>query len=242
MQRNINSLTGYKMDGIDGEIGKVDQFYFDDDTWTIRYLIVTTGNWFSGRKVLISTNALITNSHKADSFPVNLTMEQILNSPDIDTDKPVSAQQEIELANHYGWMTYWGNGFYAGGALWNMNNPQNVAGREIIKNEDAKKPDGDRHLRSSKEVTGYHIHAIDGEIGHLNDFIIDDKTWKLIYAVVDTHNWIGGKKVLLPVSEIIKVEWDDSKIFVDVKIDSIKNAPDFIESKFSHSENEAVIF
>src|SRR5664279_6193650 len=103
MQHNIKSLIGYDMGAKDGEIGTVKQFYFDDKTWSIRYLVLRTGGWLFGREVLISPDAVVKNSLKQGTFPVNLLKEQIRTSPDIDTAKPVSRQQEIELYGHYLW-------------------------------------------------------------------------------------------------------------------------------------------
>jgi uncharacterized protein YrrD len=191
MQRNINNLIGYRIGATDGEIGKVEEFYFDDETWTIRYLIVLTGNWLANRKVLISPEVLVRDAPAFRSFPVNLACEQIRNSPDIDTDKPVS-----------------------------------VPGP----------PAADLHLRSSRQVTGYNLHTTDGEIGHIIDFILDDETWQVLYLVVDTHRWFGGKKVLIGVNLITAVQWDNSKVFVDITTDALKGSTIFVESKFLHPE------
>lgn len=114
MERNVNNLIGNNLDATDGEIGTVKDFYFDDQTWTIRYLVVNTGSWLSGRKVLISPNALLKHSWESGIFPVGLSREQVRNSPDIDTEKPISRQYEQELADYYPWEPYWGTGFYPG--------------------------------------------------------------------------------------------------------------------------------
>lgn len=227
MERNINSLIGFSMEAKDGEIGEVKDFYFDDETWTIRYLILKTGSWLSGREVLISPVSIIKHSWKASSFPVNLSKEQISNSPSIDTDKPVSSQQEIELFAYYPWGPYWGSGFYPGNQ-WDVANATPVVDEASLKEVDDRS-DKDPHLRSTHEVKGYHIHSADGEIGHVHDFITDDETWKLEYLVVDTHNWIGGKKVLIPVKHIKKVEWADSTVHLDVSNDFIKSGMVFNE-------------
>ena len=104
----IERLIDYSIEAKDGDIGNVEDFYFDDESWTIRYLIVKTGNWFSGRKVLISPIAIGKRTGRYGTFPVALTMEQVKNSPDIDTEKPVSRQQEAELATYYSWQSYFG--------------------------------------------------------------------------------------------------------------------------------------
>lgn len=224
MQRSINSLCGFTMGATDGEIGKVKEFYFDDETWAVRYLIVETGNWLSGRKVLIAPQALLVPDWQDGVFPVNLTKEQIKNSPDIDTDKPISRRQEIELYGHYPWRSYWGSGFFAGG-FGGYAAPLPIIDEVIIKETDFadEHDDDDPHLRSTERVSGYNIHASDGDIGHVKDFIIDDKTWKITGLVIDTHNWIGGHKVLIPVRHINKIKWEDFKVYVDLSTGAIKD-------------------
>lgn len=238
MQININSLIDDNLDATDGEIGKITSFYFDDDTWTIRYMVVKTGSWLSGRKVLISPDAILKDSWEGQTVPVNLTKEKVSSSPDIDTDKPVSRQQEQELFNHYPWKNYWGGGFYAGG-IWGIMSPASSIDNTIIKEPDTtvEQPEGDQHLRSTAIVGGYNIHATDGDIGHIKDFIVDDQTWKLSFLVVDTHNWFGGKKVLIPVSDIKEVQWDNSKVIVNITMDTVKNSKLFNESEFRHMES-----
>jgi|SRR5579871_663954 len=237
MQRNINSLIGFSMGATDGEIGRVKEFYFDDKTWKIRYLIVKTGNWLSGIEVLISPGAILKNSLMQETFPVDLTKEQIRSSPDIDTNKPVSRQQEIELHGHYPWQPYWGSGFYAGG-LWDTANASLITEEKTINDADNKgqTADEDPHLRSTKEVTGYNIHANDGEVGYLKDFIIDDQTWQILCLVVDTHDWFVGKKVLIEVGHIKEIQWDKSKIFINMNVDAIKDSEAYKELEFINPE------
>jgi hypothetical protein len=238
MEININSIIGESLEATDGEIGNIKSFYFDDHTWTIRYMVVETGGWLSGRTVLISTEAILKDSWEGQALPVNLTKEKVSSSPDVDTEKPVSRQQEEELFNHYPWKNYWGGGFYAGG-IWGITYPASSFDNTIAKEAEdtVKPPEGDPHLRSTAIVAGYNIHAIDGEIGHINDFIADDQTWKLSFVVVDTHNWFGGKKVLIPVSDIKEVQWDNSKVIVNITMEAVKNSKLFNESEFRHIES-----
>jgi sporulation protein YlmC with PRC-barrel domain len=224
MQRTIRNLIGNNLDATDGEIGEVEDFYFDDETWTIRYLVVKTGNWLSGRKVLISPDAMLQFSWGSGIFPVALTMEQVRKSPDIDTEKPVSRQEEEKLTNYYPWQPYWRTGFYPG-SLWGVIqstpvlNPASIGEPATI-----RRSKEELHLRSCQKVTRYHIHALDGDIGHLNDFVLDDQTWQISYLIVDTHNWIGGKKVLVAVRHIKGVQWGNSKVAVDITVETIKNS------------------
>ena len=221
------------MSATDGVIGEVEDFYFDDETWTIRYLVVKTGSWLSGREVLISPAVLKNRNWVNHAIPVNLTKAQIENSPDIDTKKPVSHQQEVELYGHYQWEDYWGSGFYAGGSL-GVSSPFPSIDRKVLIESDKnhKRSGDDIHLRSTQRIAGYHIHASDGEIGHVKDFIIDDQTLKLLFFVVDTHNWIRGKKVLIPINEIKKVDWTTFEVFLNITIAEVENSRLFEGSEF----------
>lgn len=237
MQRNINNLIGYSMEATDGDIGKVEDFYFEDNTWLIRYLILKTGNWFFNSKVLIAPQAIVKRDAEPRTIPVNLSKEQIKTSPDIDTDKPVSRQQEVKLYGHYAWKPYGGSGFYAGGAEAAMiNNP--IIDQKIMKEAESgdKRSDDDLHLRSTKQIMGYHIHATDGDFGHIIDFIIDDVNWQIKYLVADSNTYFGGKQFLIETGMIKEIQWENSKVIVNISTDAIKDCTVFDESKFKHSE------
>ena len=237
MQININSLIGHAIQARDGEIGKVEDFYFSDDNWTIRYLIVKTGNWFSSRKVLISPEVIEDTLWDKKTFSVKLTIEQIRNSPNIDTDKPVSRQHEIDLHRHYHWLPYWGSGFNpGGGGLWNVLSEYPAIAENTEPEADTidSQADADQHLRNTNAVTGYHVQASDGEIGHVTDFIIDTQTWQFIFLVIKTFNWTDGKKVLLPVNEIKEIQWDNSRVIANTTITEFKKSKLFTESEFLH--------
>jgi hypothetical protein len=210
------------MKASDGEVGIAQDFYFDDQTWIIRYLIIKTGDWLSGRKVLISPFSLINQRGKPASFTVSLTKEQIRNSPDINTDKPVYRQQEIQLAEYYPGLDYWGKGSYKNGVA----NASIVSDQEIIKKAFKKdnQPAADLHLQSILHMTGYRIHALDGEIGHAKDFIVTDEAWQLKYLVVETHKLFHDKQVFVPVGNIRKERWSNAEIYVDVTRGAIKNS------------------
>ncbi|MGA3268849.1 MAG: PRC-barrel domain-containing protein [Verrucomicrobiota bacterium] len=111
MLSKAKTLEGYKLDSLDGEIGKINEFYFDDRHWTIRYLVADTGNWLTGRQVLISPYALRDVNGEQQHIAVNLTKKQIEDSPSLDSDKPVSHQFEQAYYGFYGLPTYWGGPF-----------------------------------------------------------------------------------------------------------------------------------
>jgi hypothetical protein len=220
MLRIVKELYGYSIRATDGDIGKVADFYFDDRFWTVRYLVVDTSRWLSGRKTLISSAALEEPSWEEKAFPVSLTKEQVKNGPDIDTDKPISRQHEAELHKYYGWPIYWD--YEAMASVAPMMSPQ--AERKKIATEQGG---DDPYLRSMKEVADYYTHATDGEIGHVEDFVVADENWVVRYMVVNTRNWMPGKKVLVSPTWIDRVSWGEMAIHVNLTKSQVKNSPKF---------------
>ena len=235
MKRSIKDLQGFSLKETDGELGKVVEFYFDDYSWTIRYLVVETGSWLSKRKVLISPKALQKPDWGDREFPVNLTKDQIENSPDIDTDKPVSRQQEEDLSSYYPWGIYWGNEPDEHGAgIFGMM-PSALAA-EVFRENVVEQPvhdtsNNDPHLRSTKAIIGYNIHATDGEIGTVVDYLIDDSNWKIIFLVVETGSFLDSRKIVLSVQWIKELNWENSNVVVNLTTNSIKDSPEFDDSE-----------
>jgi hypothetical protein len=222
------TLEGYKLDSLDGEIGKVKDFYFDDRHWTIRYLVAETGTWLADRQVLISPYALVEVNEEEKNIAVDLTKKQIEASPSIDKHKPVSHQFEQAYYGHYGYPTYWGGPFNWGAY------PYFIRDREARAREQRPEPTSrekgwDPHLRSTYGVSGHHIQTLDGELGHVADFIIDDENWAIRYLIVDTHNWWPGKKVLVSPQWIERVSWGERKVFVNLSRETIKQSPEYTD-------------
>jgi len=246
MKRSIKSLLGYTIKATDGEIGKVEEFYFDDRTSTIRYMVVKTGGWFSGKKVLISPEAFQIAEWESETFSINLTKEKIKNSPDIDTDKPVSRQQEELMRGYYSWPGYYGYGTsaYRGLGMWGYPMLEvSALEKEMKQMKSAEKANDDPHLRSTHEVTGYDIHATDGDIGEVEDFIIDDATWKIHFLVVESGNWFSGKKVLISPQWIKDVKWQEQNVTINHSKDEVKNSPEYdswqaINDSYENSLND----
>jgi hypothetical protein len=232
MLRNVTHLKGFAIRATDGEIGTLDQFYFDDESWAIRYLVVNTGGWLSGRLVLVSPIAIRQTEWQSKRLDVALTKKQIEDSPLIDTHRPVSRQHEALYFGYYGYPYYWGGPYLWGRASYPAGltvRKEAVTEAEALQAR-AGKESADSHLRSTNEVKGYHIEAADGEIGHVADFIVDDETWAIRYLEVDTRNWWPGKKVLVSPQWINHVSWPASEVYVDLSRETIKNGPEYIES------------
>ncbi|CAN5640067.1 PRC-barrel domain-containing protein [soil metagenome] len=237
MQRNINSLIGYSMGATDGEIGKVAEFYFEDENWNIRYMIVKTGGWLFGRSVLISPGALQIPNWKKSEFPVNLSKEQIKNSPDIDTDKPVSRQMDRRLYEYYSGQNNQPDGGFIAGGIGGIPGILPGIDHPILSevNNPDKQFDDDLHLRSTKQVARYHIYGIDGEIGKVIDFIMDDTTWQLKYLIIEPLINIGGNLVLIHVENIKEIIWEKSKVVTNMSIEAVKDCTPFFESTYNHT-------
>jgi hypothetical protein len=223
MLRNSSNLEGCSIGATDGTIGEVKDFFFDDKAWVIRYLVVSTGTWLAHRKVLISPFALSQPQWALKQLRATLTKEQVRNSPDIDTEKPVSRQHEMEYLKYYSYPAYWG-----GEALWGMGPTPNLmpmgrayewpAGSKEHKNDDP-------HLRSCNAILKYRIRASDGDIGHVAGLFVDDESWAIRYLIVDTSNWGLGHQVLVAPQWISAVNWSHSDVSVELSREVLKGAP-----------------
>lgn len=225
MLYSARDLRGYSIQATDGDIGEIYDVYFDDESWTVRYVVVETGNWLFNRRVLLSPASFGRPDQEKDSFPVSLTRQQVQDSPDVDLEKPISRTKEHELHTYYGWPAYWvGGGPIMPGAAPIITDVDQEQTESVAV---AQEQEVETHLRSAREVSGYRIQASDGEIGHVQDFILDDETWDIRYVVVDTRNWWMGKEVLVAPQWIQGVDWDLQKVFVDLTRESIRNSPEY---------------
>ena len=240
MLRAAKEVIGYTIRALDDDnVGHVNDFYFDDKAWVIRYLVADTGGWLSGRKVVISPLALGKPDWAQQALPIKLTKEQIEDSPGIELEKPVSRQHEVALHEYYGWAPYWTTmsqpvsvprpmPVYFGPLVpAEADKPYEEKVIERQEPEDVADSDYDPHLRSMKEVSGYNVQARDGEIGHVETFIVDDDSWSIMYLVVDTGNWLPGKKVLVALGWIEAVNWAEQTIEIDLQRETIKNGPEY---------------
>lgn len=229
MLRNVRHLRGYAILATDGVIGEVEDLYFDDDRWAIRYLVVDTGTWLPGRKVLISPHAIGRPDWAVQQLPVSLTRAQVADSPEWNTKMPVSRQYETEYLRYFGYPHYWG-----GAGLWGMGAyPGSLTTEDRFEEAmhatrlSAMHTPGDSHLRSCWVLTGYHIHATDGDIGYVKDVLVEDRTWAIRYLIVDTSNWWQGHDVLIAPQWIESVSWPDEKISVDLTRQAVRDAPPY---------------
>lgn len=251
MLRSLKDLENCEIGATDGNIGHVEDFYFDDHEWVVRYLIVDTGPWLFGRKVLISPISIAHPNWAERTLPVSITREQVENSPAIDTDKPVSRQYETEYLGYYGYPFYWGGTGIWGGGIYPYGMSAAEAGAvpwredldgERARVERAKHLDDDPHLRSCREVVGYRLHASDGEIGHVDSLLVDEETWGVRYLVVNTSHWWQGHKVLIAPAWITDVRWLDESVTVGLSREAIQGAPVFDSTAELNRKRESALY
>jgi hypothetical protein len=222
---SISLLDHFTIGAADGDIGQVLDVYFDDRQWTVRYFVVKTGGWLSGREVLISPAQVRRADPGHGVLHASLTREQVQGSPAVDAKKPVSRQAEAEYAQYYGVAPYW-----SGPHRWGPVPYPGLAppvGPEPYAAEEETRSEPDPSLRSAQEVQGYGIEARDGSIGHVKDFLMDERAWAIRWMVVATRNWWPGKHVLISPQWIRRVSWDASAVFVDLQREQIRGAPEY---------------
>jgi sporulation protein YlmC with PRC-barrel domain len=217
---------GLRIKASDGIIGSIKDAYFDDHSWTIRYLLVEPGAFLAVGQVLISPISVSSIDWVDTLVQVKLNREQIKASPPIETDKPVSRQHEEHYFDYYGYPYYWTDP-----SLWLKENypvgpPGSRAAALNMPGTDGAAPLNPR-LRSAKEVAGYGIETTTEPIGHVEDFLVDSETWTIRYLIVKTRNWLPGKHVVIPPTWITEVDWDQRLVRAAVGADSVREAPEF---------------
>jgi hypothetical protein len=181
--------------------------------------------------VLISPISVVKTDWDAKQLDVAPTKQQVENSPTIDTHRPVSRQHEAAFLGYYGYPYYWGGPYLWGPGFYpaSLANPT-IASAGAIANR-VRRESLDSHLRSTEALTGYDIEAADGEIGQVDGFVMDDEAWAIRYMEVATRNWWPGKKVLVSPGRIERVSWEESKAYVGLSREAIKEGPEYIESR-----------
>jgi uncharacterized protein YrrD len=257
MLRSLKDLQSYAIGATDGPIGEVKDLYFDDHAWVVRYLVVETGSWLNSRLVLISPMS-IREPHWGDRLlKVDITQDQVRKSPDIDTRKPVSRQHEAEFLDYYGYANYWGGTGMWGdnlypsalmpGGLAYATDAQDQATERAASLRDAhdaraRHSHDDPHLRSCQAVSGYHIHASDGDIGHVQDLLVEEDSWAIRYMVVNTSNWWMGHQVLVAPQWVSGVHWSDETVTVDLSREKIQTAPIYDTTEALNREREISLY
>ncbi len=251
MLRHTKDLLGSAVEAADGSIGEVVDLLFDDHSWTVRSLVVKTGEWLTGRRdVLISPISIRTDSTSGKTIQTSLRREQVRASPDVDTRKPISRQHEVEQYGYYGYPYYWGgSGLWGEGmqpalmlSTYRGGVPRDAASRQqaFVDSQAAfhRQRGDDPHLRSCNAVFGNHLHATDGELGHVAGFLIDEDTWTLRYLIVNTSDWWFGHDVLVAPAWIDDISWLEATVSVGLTRQAVKDAPPYSADALPTREQE----
>lgn len=242
MLQRLSALRNLSIHATDGQIGSVEDSYFDDRRWVLRYIVVDTSRWLPGREVLISPFSVSGIDWSRHVLDLSITREQVKSSPSIDFDKPVSSQQEAAFLDYFSYPYYWG-----GSMLWGLSATptlmQPPPGSYEEQTQRQRGPEGqpDPHLRSERHVTGYHVEASDGRIGHVEDFLLDAQSWALRYFIIDTRNWLPGRHVLLGTDWIDEVSWAKRTVHVPQTRDAIRNSPEWDERSEITEQEERLL-
>jgi uncharacterized protein YrrD len=223
---NASLLIGKTITALDGEMGSVDDLYFDDQSWRVRYLVVDTGKWLSGRSVLVTPESVVKPWHHEPAIAVKLTTEQIRSSPDIDTAMPISRVAEELLHRHYQWTPYWDPTIVP---IPPVPPPPPALTVAEDRQEAGKTAESlvEVRLRSANELGGYAVKSRDGEVGHVKDLLIDDDLGRVLFLVVEVKGWLFGKKVLVGPSLISGVDWATSTVHVTANRQALKSAQEY---------------
>ncbi len=234
MLRSAKDVQRCPVYATDGDVGDVEALFFDDESWKVRYLVVKAGGLLANRRVLIAPELIGDVDREAGVLYANITREQVKNSPGVEADRPVADQQEVAYYGYYGIDPYWGSGWevaapplvptYPGAYTGGMHEPSTGLAEE---GEAILAERGDPHLRNTKEAAGYRIGAADREVGHVENFVVDDEKWVIRYVGVYTSNWLPGKKVLISPRWISEVSWNRREVYTDLESSEIKSAPEW---------------
>ncbi len=227
MLRTLKQFEGWKVQANDGDIGEVRSYYIDTNRWRVRYMVVEVDD----HRVLLPPPALGKPGRDEKTFPVNISREKVHNSPDWSTDKPVSRQNEIDIYDYYGWSYYWVPMAVpiTGVAMYPIVDMQSDV--EAQRREQEGNREYDPNLYSTRELRGYRIQARDERFGHIEDFVVDDESWRVMYMIVDTGPWLFGRKVVVSPSWVSEISYDEHEARVDLEEDTIRNSPEYDPSK-----------
>jgi hypothetical protein len=242
MKRSLKEFTGYTINTKGGGKGNVKDFLFDEDRWMVRYLGADLGLIFSGKTVLIPKRFVKKPNWLNQSFTVDVDKIDAENFPELSEKLPISRKYEQEINKHFKTTDYWTDAYnYIApvGAPGITYPPRPIRVPSIRVNE--KKLN--TNLRSFEEIKGYHIHALDGKIGHIVDIIVDDTDWQIVYLVIDTSNWLPwSKKVLIGAHMLDEISYEQNEIKINLRINAIKSAPEFDSSEPINEEYEKRLY
>ena len=245
MIRSAKQMKKFEILATDGRIGTLDDVYFDDARWAIRYVVADTGRWLPGRRILISPLSINRTDWNGQKLVLSISRDQLQQSPGIDAHRPVSRRHERDYLDYYGYPYYWGHaGLWGAHTVPMLPTPEQIAAQRARAAEAEREAAdlGDTHLRSASEVSGYVIRAADGDLGHVDDILFEDVSWAIRYLVVDTSNWWFGKHVLVSPEWIADIAWPERAVSVKITRQLLKTAPQYDSAEHLDRQWEAAYY
>lgn len=224
-----SSLLAYNINATDGEMGKIKDLYMDEN-WNVRYVIVDTRKWLPERKVLLPPSAFSGIHEEDETVDVEYDKSTVKDSPTVPENTDLTRDKENQLINYFGW--------YRDDVLISAEQRplglfrgQEEAERhrysdELMEEEDRLLEHRDNNLRSHQELIGARVHAKDGKIGKIIDFIRDD-TWNIKYIVLTSTDLQVQDHYRYPVEQITSIDWYEGDVYLDETMKSFENKRDF---------------
>lgn len=227
MHFNMSEFIGNKLMANDGEVGVVSDMLFDDQSWFVRYFVITCGNWLDKKEILLIPSSLNLPRDESAQLSSDLTRDQIKKSPLIQSNLPVSRQFETELHSYYNWGPYWTYPISTayGFTMYNKDMQQRANESGLEKN--SVKQDFDPSLRSLKAMEHRRLRSPDGELGRIEDMLIEASEARVSHLVVDTKNWWPSKNVLILTESITDISSMSDTVDTSVGKKKIQSAPSY---------------
>jgi hypothetical protein len=222
----LNDLNAYNCEAADGKIGPYGDIYFDASRFAVRFLVVNTQEWLTGRKVLLSPFTIGTIDEQNQLIYIELDRQQIRNSPPLGADQPVTRRYEEQYFKYYGWPPYWDN------ISWPHTRLLRASSISATRPNRSLPSHSENHLHRASQILGYGVAVAEGRIGKLSDFVIDTHYWVIRYMEIDTRNYLNSKKyALITPSMLLGIDWPEKDISVDVSRKTMQNAPPYDVNK-----------
>ncbi|MEI6558428.1 MAG: PRC-barrel domain-containing protein [Rhodospirillaceae bacterium] len=226
MLRSMKELFGYSVAALDGPLGTLEDFLFDERTHDLRYLVADTGGWFNRRHLLVTPAAFGRTRWPARDFPVRITCAQAAASPVMVVDAPLSRQHEVALHTFFEWMPYW------------LTHANGVPTAHVAPPGGAALPSP--VLCRAQRLIGYQLEASDSRIGHIVDFLVDDEVWRMQHLVVDTEAWGDPRTVMVSLAVFTGIDAGAETVKVDLTERLVRESPVYDPSAIAGSRSEVV--
>ncbi|MFP4416268.1 MAG: PRC-barrel domain-containing protein [Fibrobacterota bacterium] len=226
MAQSLRKIIGFTLEAIDGKAGKVQDVYFDDVYWQIHYLIIQTGGILEMKQVIIPPHAIDKVDWEKKILYASLSKEKVKSSPDPDTRKTVSRMHEIAMFRYHQWPYYWAN---------KTEPPKSQEISDILTDEEKRVRElvedssTHVHLRSLREVLGYHVEVNQRKDGQVHDFIIDEKRWTVCVLEVGSGGWFSHSIHSYDKEQVDMISWMKKKIMLHTSSKQVQNAVEHLE-------------